>query len=134
MNEANITPADSKINKITETVIGCAYKVSNTLGCGFLEKVYENALAYELQQAGAKVQQQLEIPVYYGNILVGNYTADLLVDGLVLVELKTVKALDDIHLAQCMNYLRATQMQLCLLINFYRPRVEIRRVINQHSK
>jgi GxxExxY protein len=134
MVEATKKTEDDKLNKITETIIGCAYKVSNSLGCGFLEKVYENALAYEISQTGMKAQQQYEIPVHYGDILVGSYTADLLVEDLVLIEIKAVKNLDDVHLAQCMNYLKATRMQLCLLINFYRPRVEVRRIINQYLK
>ena len=130
MTVAHKTMIDNHLNKISEIIIGRAYKVSNTLGCGFLEKVYENALAYELSQAGIKTQQQYEIPVHYGDILVGAYTADLLVEDLVLIELKVVKNLDDIHLAQCLNYLKATRKELCLLINFYRPKVEIRRIIN----
>lgn len=76
-----------KVNKITEKIIGCAFQVSNTLGSGFLEKVYENALAVELSQSGLLVKQQFPIPVYYRGILVGDYYADLLVQNQVLVEL-----------------------------------------------
>jgi GxxExxY protein len=118
-----------KEDKITEKVIGCAYTVSNTLGCGFLEKVYENALAHEIRKAGLKVAQQHGIQIRYDGILVGEYVADLLVEGTVLVELKAVKSLDDIHAAQCLNYLKATGIQICLLINFGRPRVEIKRIV-----
>ncbi len=102
----------------------------NKLGCGFLEKVYENALAHELRKAGLSVAQQYRIKVRYDDIIVGEYTADLLVDGAVVVELKAVKALDSIHTAQCINYLKASGLQLCLLLNFGKPRVEVHRVAN----
>ena len=117
------------LNEITEKIIGCAYKVSNVLGCGFLEKVYENALAHELRQAGLVVAQQYEIRVYYEEIVAGEYIADLLVEERVLVEIKSIKELDKIHLAQCLNYLKATRLPVCLLVNFGKPRVEIQRII-----
>ena len=117
------------INEITEKIIGCAYTVSNTLGVGFLEKVYENALVHELQKSGLKVEQQHRINVFYDEILVGEFIADLLVEACVLVELKNVNALDRIHLAQCMNYLRATRHQVCLLLNFNKPRIEVKRIV-----
>lgn len=118
-----------EINPITEAIIGCSYTVSNTLGCGFLEKVYENALAHELRKVGYEVQQQHGISVMYDGVTVGVFEADLVVSGLVIVELKTVKNLTDIHMAQCMNYLRATGARVCLLINFGNPKVEVKRVI-----
>jgi GxxExxY protein len=119
----------SDLDGFTEKIIGCAYTVGNTLGCGFLEKIYENALALELHKAGLKTVQQHGIQVFYDGVVVGEYVADLLVEGIVLVELKAVKALDDIHAAQCLNYLKATGIQICLLINFGRPRVEVKRLI-----
>lgn len=121
---------ESRINAITERVIGCAFSVANTLGAGFLEKVYENALTHELRKVGLVVEQQLQISVVYDSIEVGYYVADLLVEKAVLVEIKVVKAFDDVHLAQCMNYLRATNLKLCLLINFATPRIGIKRVAN----
>lgn len=122
---------DSKdeINLITQKIIGCGYKVANELGCGFLEKVYENALAYELRKLNLKVQQQQDIDVFYDGIKVGHYEADLLVEEIVLVELKSVKCLDDVHKAQCLNYLKATRLKICLLINFGNPRVEVKRLV-----
>ena len=117
-------------NDLTHRVIGCAYRVSNTLGAGFLEKVYENALVIELRKAGLAVEQQKPLPVRYEGQIVGDYVADLLVDRAVLVELKAVSALDDVHLAQCINYLKAADLKLCLLMNFGQPRVEIRRIRN----
>jgi len=120
------------MRQLTHKVIQCAFTVSNTLGCGFLEKVYENALAHELRKAGLQVQQQHAITVFYDGAAVGEYTADLLVDGVLLVELKAVKDLDDIHLAQCLNYLKATNLRLCLLMNFGKPKLEVRRIVNNY--
>ena len=117
-------------NEITEKIIGCAYTVANELGHGFLEKVYENALSHEIRKAGLTSEQQHPIPVVYDGVVVGDYTADLLVANEVLVELKAIKVIEDIHVAQCLNYLKATGRQICLLINFGNPRVEIRRIIN----
>ena len=120
------------MKQLTEKVIQCAFAVSNTLGCGFLEKVYENALAHELRKAGLQVRQQQGIKVHYDGVAVGEYTADLLVEGVLLLELKAVKNLDDIHLAQCLNYLKATNLRLCLLMNFAKPKVEVRRIVNSY--
>ena len=114
---------------LTERIIGCAFAVSNTLGCGFLEKVYENALALELRKAGLVVVQQYGMAVSYDEVIVGEYVVDLLVEDTVLIELKTVRALDLAHRAQCLNYLRATGRRLCLLMNFGTPRLEVRRII-----
>jgi len=119
-----------ELDKITKQVIGCAYTVGNVLGCGFLEKVYENALTHELRKAGLDVRQQHPINVHYDGQVVGEYLADLLVNNCVLVELKAVQAFDQVHLAQCMNYLQATGHHVCLLINFGKPRVEIKRIVS----
>ena len=122
-----ITDLD-EINKITETVIGCSYTVSNTLGCGFLEKVYENSLAHELRKTGFKVLQQHEIKVYYDGVEVGKYIADLFVEDAVIVEIKAVNGLNDSQKVQILNYLKATGLKIGLLINFGKPRIEIKRV------
>ena len=121
-----------EINLITERIIACVYRVSNTLGNGFLEKVYENALAIELRQNGLKAEQQYPIRVCYKNQPVGEYFADLLVEERVIVELKSARALDDVHSAQCLNYLKATGLTICLLVNFGKPRAEIKRLIWDH--
>lgn len=115
--------------ELTEKIIGCAYKVSNGLGCGFLEKPYENALAHELRKAGLAVAQQSPIQIYYDGIVVGDYFADLLVENSVIIELKAVRELDEVHRAQCLNYLKATGLPICLLMNFGNPRVDIRRLV-----
>ena len=119
----------AELNRITERVLGCAYKVSTTLGSGFLEKVYENALAHELSRQGLKAQQQAPIKVLYDGAVVGEYVADIVVDGSVLVELKAVKALDEVHKAQCINYLKATGLTVCLLLNFGIPSLEVKRIV-----
>ena len=118
-----------EINQLTEKIIACVYRVSNTLGSGFLEKVYENALAIELRNNGLKVEQQHPIKVFYDGQAVGDFAVDLLVESRVIVELKAVRIFDDVHSAQCLNYLKATNLKLCLLVNFGRPRVEIKRLV-----
>jgi len=120
---------ERRLDEITDKVVGCAFVVSNILGAGFVEKVYENALAHELRSAGLAVAQQYAIAVRYKDIIVGEYVADLLVSNEILVELKAVRALDEIHAAQCMNYLKATGLRVCLLFNFGKPRVEVRRIV-----
>ena len=117
---------EEMLNGITERIIGCAFKVGNTLGCGFAERVYENAMVIELRKAGLAFQQQADVIVKYEGTVVGEYKADLVVEGLVLVELKSVRAFDDAHTAQCLNYLAATGVPVCLLINFGK-RVEVKR-------
>ena len=116
-----------KINQLTEQIIGCAFRVGSKLGCGFLEKCYENALAYELRKLGLKVEQQVPLKVWYDEIVVGEYIADLLVADIVLVELKAGQGLDPIHSAVCINYLAACKLPICLLINFGR-RVDVKRI------
>jgi GxxExxY protein len=118
------------LDEITEKIIGSAYRVANGLGSGFLEKVYENALAHELKKSKVPFEQQKDITVFYDGVVVGDYIGDLLVEKAVLVELKAVRALDDVHLAQCLNYLKATGLQVCLLINFGGSRMELRRIVN----
>ena len=116
------------LSRISERIIGSAMTVLNTLGAGFLEKIYENALTYELRSSGFSVAQQYGISVQYRGKVVGEYAADLRVENTILVELKAVKALDDIHRAQCLNYLKATGLHLCLLLNFGKPRLEFKRI------
>jgi GxxExxY protein len=118
------------LNQLSGQVIGCAFAVSNTLGVGFLEKVYENALAHELRKAGLTVKQQHPVLVHYDGVVVGTYAADLLVENAVLIELKAVTALDTVHRAQCINYLKRSGLWLCLLLNFGSSRLEIKRVVN----
>ena len=117
---------DFGFDRISERIIGCAFAVANTLGAGFVEKVYENALAYELRSGGVAVEQQAAVVVRYEGVIVGEYAVDLLVEGAVVVELKAVRGFDDAHFAQCLNYLKAAGLRVCLLINFGRTRIEVR--------
>ena len=122
-----------ELNQKTETNIGCAFRVSNSLGSGFLEKVYENALAHECRKVGLVVEQQWGVAVLYDGVIVGEYFADLLINESIIVELKVARTIDDIHLAQCLNYLRASGFRICLLFNFGVPKVQVKRVVNQLS-
>ncbi len=103
---------------ITHSIIGAAYKVYNTLGSGFLEKVYENALYMEIELLGLEVERQAPIKVLYKGKVVGEYFADLLVEKNIIVELKAVTELNRAHEVQLVNYLRATGLRVGLLINF----------------
>jgi GxxExxY protein len=118
------------INRITERIIGCSFKVLNTLGTGFLEKVYQNALAHELRKQGLIVEQQYPIPVYYDGVLVGDFLADLVVEGRVILELKAVQEHHDAFTAQCLNYLKGTGLPVCLLLNFGKPQLDIKRHVH----
>ena len=129
MNNLNPCQTDA-LNVITRKIIGCAFRVSNQLGPGFLEKVYENALVLELTNTGLKYVQQVPLKVRYEGIIVGDFVADLLVEDAILVELKAVETLSKVHFAQCLNYLRATDLKLCLLMNFGTQKVQIKRIIN----
>jgi GxxExxY protein len=132
INRMNTDKALVGQTDVTEAIIGAAFSVSNTLGCGFLEKVYENALAIELRQRGYEVRQQAPMEVRYRQEIVGLYSADLIVNGRVVVELKAVQGLDHVHRAQCMNYLRASGIHTGLVINFGLPRLDILRVQTFH--
>lgn len=122
--------SEKKLDDITKIIIGSSYKVSNALGTGFLEKVYENSLSHEMRKAGLFVENQKKLQVYYDNIIVGDYVADLIVENQVLIELKVVRALNEAHFTQCLNYLKTTKLKLGLLLNFGTRRIEIKRIIN----
>ena len=119
------------LDVISRTIIGAAYKVSGVLGQGFLEKVYENAMAMEVRRQGLRVEQQWPVHVRYEGEIVGDYIADLVVEDRVAVELKAVTFLDRAHRAQCINYLRATGLRVCLLLNFGQRRLEVRRIVHR---
>jgi len=119
--------SDAELNAITEKIIGCAFTVSNALGCGFLEVVYQNALVHELRKAGLRADQGQRVSVVYDGLVVGEFVPDILVEGTVIVELKAVKEHNDVYTAQCLNYLKATGLRLCLLLNFGTSRVDVRR-------
>ncbi len=111
----------------TRQIIGCAYRVYNRMGFGFLESVYENCLRIELEKAGLAVEPQKPITVYYEGEIVGEFVADLLVQGEVLVELKSLRRLAPIHEVRLVNYLVPTRKDVGLLINFCEEKVEVKR-------
>jgi GxxExxY protein len=121
-----------KHGDVTERIISACYQVYNTLGHGFLEKVYENAMVIELRKRGVCVEPQARLDVLYDGILVGEYFADLLVDGVVIVELKAAEALAREHHAQVINYLKASRIEVGLLLNFG-PKPEFKRKVWDHQ-
>ena len=116
-------------DRITEKIIGCAYKVYNTMGFGFLESVYENCMMIELIKAGLKAERQKEIEVYYENEQVGDFKADIVVEDKIIVELKSVKCLIEAHEVQLVNFLVATNLPVGLLLNFGERGVEVKRKV-----
>jgi GxxExxY protein len=114
--------------ELTESVIAAIFEVANTLGAGFLEKVYHRALMKELGIRGLHAISEASFPVIYKGECMGEYFADILVESVLVVELKCVERLANEHTAQCLNYLRASGRTLCLLVNFQRPKVEWKRI------
>ena len=127
----NATPekdaGDGAHAELTEKIIGCSFTVANELGVGFVEKVYENALVHELRKQGLVAAQQHPFSVRYDGVVIGEFVADVLVEDSVIVELKAVSELNNIHEAQCLNYLKAGGLHTCLLINFGQSRIKVRR-------
>jgi GxxExxY protein len=117
------------IDQLTYAINGAIFEVNRILGPGFLEKVYENALLFELKQNGIKAQAQAPIRVTYKEAIVGDYIADILVDDRVILELKTVERIERIHEAQLLNYLKATGIKVGLLVNFKNTKAEIKRLV-----
>jgi len=115
--------------ELSNKIIGCGIKVHRTLGPGFLEKVYEAAMVVELSNAGTPCEQQKTVPLDYAGQRIGEHRLDLLVAGRVVVELKACKNIEDIHLATARSYLKATGVQLALLLNFAKTTLKIRRIV-----
>ena len=122
----------ASIDSLTESIIGAAFEVSNTLGAGFLEKVYQRTLLRELKLQGIQAESQVHFSVIYKGRNVGDFFADIMLEGKLVVELKCVDRLSNDHTAQCLNYLKASNKTLCLLINFQKPMVECKRVVLNH--
>ena len=118
---------------LTEKIIGCAYRVNNKMGSGFLESVYEKCLLIELKRAGLKAEAQKPITVLYDGEVVGEFVADIVVNDVIIVELKAVRQIAIAHEVQLVNYLTATGKPVGLLINFAETRVEIKRKLRQLS-
>jgi GxxExxY protein len=119
--------------QLTKSIIGCAYKVYNTLGCGFLESVYESSLLIELSESGIVARPQVPLDVYYREAAVGRFFADIIVEDAVIIELKAVDDLAKIHEVQLVNYLVATGKPVGLLINFGPNGVVVRRKVRELS-
>ena len=117
------------VNDITYAINGAVFEVNRVLGPGFLEKVYENALMVELEKRGLKAENQVPIDISYKGKAVGEYVSDVLVEDKVLIELKTVEQIDRIHEAQLLNYLKATGLQVGLLVNFKHEKADIKRLV-----
>jgi len=123
------TDENGYINSLTERVLAAIFEVSNTLGAGSLEKVYQRALLIELRTRGIHATAEASFAVTYKGQPVGEYFADLLVEDALVIELKCAERLSGEHTAQCLNYLRASGRTLCLLVNFQKPRVEWKRIV-----
>lgn len=124
---------DNKINdELTYKMIGCAMKVHNTLGNGFQEVIYQHCLAIELEKTNVEFLREQELPIYYEGVHVGTRRADFIVANEVIVELKAVIKVEDVHLAQALNYLKAYQIDKGLLINFGSTSLEIKRLFRKH--
>jgi GxxExxY protein len=127
--QMKIEDRDYSLRPITEQLIGAAYEVHNVLGYGFLERVYQKAMQVELEARGVKVELEPKIKVQFKGIIVGDYAADLLVEGKIIVELKTDVSYQSIHEAQLLNELRGTGIKVGYLVNFGRERVEYKRMV-----
>ena len=117
------------LEAMSARIIGSAFNVSNALGCGFLEKVYENALTVEFRSTGIAYVQQPVCHVRHRGVIVGEYQPDLVVEDRLIVEVKALNSLNQVHHAQCINYLRVTGFKVALLVNFGLPRVQLKRVV-----
>ena len=120
---------DFSLQPVTQQIIGASFEVHNILGFGFLEKVYQRAMQVELQSRGVKVELEPKIQIQFKGVIVGDYAADLLVEGKIIVELKTDATYQSLHEAQLLNELRGTGIKLGYLINFGRDKVEYKRMV-----
>ncbi len=124
-----------KYQEITEKIIGCAFEVHKFLGNGFQEVIYERALALEMTKAKLAYGMEVEIPIFYKDFTepIGLRRADFIVEEKVLIELKAVTKMEDVHLAQALNYLKAYRLEVGLLINFGAKSLELKRLILDHG-
>jgi GxxExxY protein len=122
-----------KHSDLTGKIIGCAMKVHSTLGNGFQEMIYQRCLAIEMQKQGLMFSKELEMTIFYDGIDVGRRRVDFLVSELIMVEIKALSKLEDIHLAQALNYLEAYKLETGLLINFGSKSLEYKRVTNEYK-
>ena len=123
-----------KYEELTHKIIGCAMKVHSTLGNGFQEVIYQRALAIEMQKQGLDFQREMEMTIFYDGIDIGTRRVDFFVEGIVMVELKSLIKLEDVHVAQTMNYCQAYNLPIGLLVNFGAKSLEFKRVYNVNHK
>jgi len=128
MSQANHGPDSFEHGDLTRRIIGCAMRVHSTLGNGFQEVIYQRAFAIEMKHEGLKFEREMEMSIHYRDEIIGTRRVDFFVEEQVMVELKAVTNLEDVHLAQAMNYLEAYGMQVGLLINFGARSLEFKRV------
>jgi GxxExxY protein len=131
MNPVDHSLKEAKMEnkELTEKIIGCAYRVYNKMGFGFLESVYEKCLMIELKKAGLMAESQVSINVEYEGEVVGEFVADVLVEGLIILELKSVRRIVRAHEIQLVNYLAATKIDIGLILNFAEEKVEVKRKV-----
>lgn len=123
-----MTNLNSDDQEVTRPIVGCAMRVLNSLGHGLHEKPYENALCIEMKASGIGFEQQPRFPIYYRSELIGEYIPDLVVERAVVVETKTIERIGDVEIGRMLNYLRITGLEVGLILNFKRPRLEWRHV------
>jgi GxxExxY protein len=123
-----------KYSELTSKIIGCAITVHKTLGNGFQEVIYQRALGIELQSAGIQFEREYEMPIFYQGHHIGTRRVDFLIDKLISVELKAITTLEDVHLAQAINYLEAYNLEIGLLINFGERSLNFKRITNKKYK
>jgi GxxExxY protein len=122
-----------KHSDLTGIIIGCALKVHSTMGNGFQEVIYQKCLAIAMEKQGLRFRRELEMEIYYEGVNVGTRRVDFLVVDLIMVELKAISKLDDIHLAQALNYLEAYKLETGLLLNFGSKSLEVKRITNEYK-
>src|SRR5471030_826992 len=127
--QMNADTERARLNSVSGIVIGAAQRVSSTLGYGFLEKVYENALCLELRKREIEAYQQFPLQVAYEGVVVGDYIPDLLIESCLIVEIKATSSIERVHRQQCLNYLRASNLSLGLILNFGHSHLEVGRVV-----
>jgi GxxExxY protein len=122
-----------KYSDLTEKIIGCAMKVHNVLGNGFQEVIYQRSLAIEMENQGLGFAREMEMPIFYDGINVGTRRVDFFIENKVMVEIKAVSQLENVHLAQALNYLEAYKMEIGLLINFGATKLQFKRLTNERK-
>jgi len=127
-------PQDYKYGELTHRIIGCSMEVHRVLGNGFQEVIYQRSLAYEFEQFNIGFAREVDMPIFYKGVLMGTRRADFLVEEKVLIELKAIIKLEEVHLAQAINYLEAYNLEIGLLINFGASSLEFKRVLNPHFR